>query len=205
MDQTRYKIVMVDDNIATLNQGKSLLKAFYRVYTIQSPATLFENLENDIPDLILLDVEMPEMSGFEVIKKLKADVRYKSIPVIFLTARSDEESEREGFSLGAVDYITKPFSGPLLQKRISNQILYKSVQAAVQDYSKNLDVMLDEIAKANERTKVLLDKTPYCCRLWDRSNNIIDCNEACVKLFRFKDKKECLERYSRYLPHIEKR
>ena len=203
MDQTRYKVVLVDDNMATLNQGKNLLKAFYRVQTIQSPATLFENLENDTPDLILLDVEMPEMNGFEVIKKLKSDVRYKNIPVIFLTSKSDEEHEREGFSLGAVDYIAKPFSGPLLQKRISNQILYKRVQNAVKDYSSNLEIMLSEIDRANERTRILLDKTPLCARLWDNNYNVIDCNEAAVTLFGFEDKKQCMERYSELYPEYQ--
>jgi len=109
MDNTRHKIILVDDNMATLNQGKSLLQAYYKVYTIQSAIILFENLEHYLPDLILLDVEMPEMNGFEVIKKLKADLRYKDIPVIFLTSKSDEESRKEGLKLGAVDFITKPF------------------------------------------------------------------------------------------------
>ena len=203
MDNTRYKIALVDDNIATLNQGKSLLQAFYKVYTIQSAATLFENLEHDIPDLILLDVEMPGMDGFQTISKLKANPRYKDIPVIFLTAKSDEESEKKGFSLGAVDYIFKPFSGPLLQKRISNQILYRRVEAAVKDYSSNLEVMMDEIARANERTRILLDKTPICARLWDTNMDMIDCNEAAVKLFGFKDKEECLKRYSELYPEYQ--
>jgi len=184
----------VDDNLATLDQGKSLLQAFYKVYTVQTAATLFENLEFDIPDLILLDVEMPEMDGFETIAKLKADSRYKDIPVIFLTSKSDEESERKGFSLGAVDYITKPFSGPLLQKRISNQILYMRVQNAVKDYSNDLEIMVGELAKANERTKVLMEKTPFCARLWNSSFEMIDCNEATLSLFGFKDKFECLEK-----------
>jgi len=203
MSDTRHKIVLVDDNIATLNQGKSLLQAFYKVYTIQSAATLFENLEHDIPDLILLDVEMPEMDGFETITKLKANIRYKNIPVIFLTSKSDEESERKGFSLGAVDYITKPFSGPLLQKRISNQILYTRVQNAIKDYSKDLEIMVGELAKANERTKIMMEKTPLCAWLWNSDFEMIDCNEAAVKLFAFKDKKECLERYHELYPEYQ--
>ena len=203
MDNARYKVVLVDDNIATLNQGKIILQELYKVYTVQSPLTFFENLEHDIPDLILLDVAMPEMDGFEVIKKLKADNRYRDIPVIFLTSKSDEDSEREGFRLGAVDYITKPFSGPLLQKRISNQILYKRVQSAVKDYSSSIDVMVDEVAKANERTRILLDKTPLAARLWDVDRKIVDCNEAAVELFGFKDKEECIRRYPELYPEYQ--
>ena len=128
MDDTRHRIVMVDDNAATLVQGQNLLKPYYKVYTVQSAAILFNFLESLIPDLILLDVLMPEMDGFETLSKLKSDARYREVPVIFLTSVIDEESERKGFSLGAADYITKPFSAPLLLKRISNQILYTQVQ-----------------------------------------------------------------------------
>jgi len=131
MDDKRHKIVMVDDNAATLVQGQNLLKAFCKVYSCQSAAILFKFLEHNIPDLILLDVLMPEMDGFETLSKLKTDARYRDIPVIFLTSISDEESERKGFGLGAADYITKPFSAPVLQKRISNQILYTQVQKSI--------------------------------------------------------------------------
>jgi len=199
----RHKIVLVDDNLATLNQGKLLLQDFYKVYTVQTAATLFENLEHDIPDLILLDVEMPEMDGFETITRLKADSRFQQIPVIFLTSKSDEESERKGFSLGAVDYITKPFSGPLLQKRISNQILYMRVKDAVEDYSDELESMAFELAKANERARILMEKTPLCVRLWNRNNDIIDCNEKAVSLFNFKSKEECIQRSGELDPEYQ--
>ena len=122
MENIRYKIALVDDNIATLNQGKSLLQSFYKVYTIQSGAILFENLEHDIPSLILLDITMPEMNGFEVIQKLKSDIRYQDIPVIFLSSKNDEESEKEGYRLGAVDFITKPFSESVLLCRIKHHL-----------------------------------------------------------------------------------
>ena len=161
MTDTRYKVVLVDDSIATLMQGKKLLQNLYQISTIQSPHILFENLEDDLPDLILLDVDMPEMNGFDVIKKLKSDPRYKDIPVMFLTAISDEESEREGFRLGAVDYVTKPFSGPLLQKRISNQIFYRRVRTAVHDYASNLDEMENELAEANRAKSDFLAKMSH--------------------------------------------
>jgi len=195
MNGSYHKIVLVDDDMATLDQGKMLLQDFYKVYTVQSAAILFENLEIDIPDLILLDVAMPDIDGFDTIKMLKADNRYKDIPVIFLTAKSDEESERKGFSLGAVDYITKPFSGPLLQKRISNQILYMRVQNAVKDYSHDLEVVLGELNKADERAILMLDTSPICAQIWDKSLEIIDCNEAAVKLFGFEGKQEYIDDY----------
>jgi signal transduction histidine kinase len=154
MSETRHKIILVDDNLSTLNQGKMLLQKFYQVLTVPSAAKLFANLEHIIPDIILLDVEMPDMDGFETIMKLKADPRFKDIPVMFLTSKSDEDSERKGFSLGAVDYIAKPFSAPLLQKRISNQILYKRVQTAVEEHSSALEVMENTIIEEVKRTEI---------------------------------------------------
>jgi len=144
MDSIRYKIILVDDNMANLTQGKNLLKTFYKVFPAPSAAKLFETLENIIPDLILLDIDMPEMNGYEAIKKLKADPRFTDIPVIFLTAKNDEDSELEGFNLGAVDYVSKPFSGPLLLKRIANQILIVKSQEALMDYAENLEKKVRE-------------------------------------------------------------
>jgi len=145
MNNKRYKIAMVDDDIVTLNNGKSLLQEFYKVYTLQSAATLFELLENDIPDLILLDLIMPEVDGFETIKKLKADLRYKDIPVIFLTAVSDEDSEMKGFTMGAVDYIIKPFTREILRLRVHNQI--KIINQMNQ-------IIEQEIAEKSSRSKI---------------------------------------------------
>jgi len=146
MDSTRKKIILVDDIMANLTIGRNLLKTFYETYPAFSAAKLFEILENVTPDLILLDIEMPDMDGYEAIKLLKADERYKDIPVIFVTAKGDEASEMEGFDLGAVDYVSKPFSGPLLLKRISNHILIAQQkkellanQAELKDYAENLE------------------------------------------------------------------
>ena len=118
----RYTIALVDDSAATLAQGKAMLSGHYRVFTAASAAALFEALGHMTPDLILLDVMMPETDGYETIRRLKADARYSGIPVVFLTSRSDEESEMRGFALGAADYVAKPFSAPLLLKRIENHV-----------------------------------------------------------------------------------
>jgi len=74
------------------------------------------------PDLILLDVEMPEMNGHEAAQKLKGDDNLKAIPFIFLTSRDDEESIKKGFDLGAVDYIPKPIVAPVLLERIEKHL-----------------------------------------------------------------------------------
>ena len=137
MDE-RHSIILVDDNTTALNLGRSMLKPFYKVYPATSAAQLFELLEIMIPDLILLDIVMPEMDGYQAIKKMKADSRFADIPVIFLTGKNDERSELEGLNLGAVEYITKPFSVPLLLRRIANQFLIIQQKKKLQDYADNL-------------------------------------------------------------------
>jgi len=118
----RKKIVAVDDNPENLNALKNTLKESYMVYPNPSAQDMFELLEHVMPDLILLDVEMPEMNGYEAIKKLKSDDKYRGIPVIFLTSMNDEQSEKEGMQLGAADYIHKPFVTPILLERIKTHL-----------------------------------------------------------------------------------
>ena len=151
MSSIQKKIIIVDDNATNLSVGRNLLKTYYEVYPVSSAAKLFNILEKFIPDLILLDVDMPEMSGYETIKILKSGSRFADIPVIFLTAKNNEESEMEGFDLGAVDYVTKPFSAPLLLRRISNQLLIVqqkcdllASRATLQDYADNLEIKVRE-------------------------------------------------------------
>jgi putative two-component system response regulator len=110
----RPKIMLVDDNMTNLSAGKNILKEEYQVYPLPSAAKLFEFLEHVQPDMILLDIDMPEMNGFEAIKKLKENSKTAEIPVIFLTAMNDTTSEEEGRKLGAVDYVRKPFDNRLI-------------------------------------------------------------------------------------------
>ncbi|MCL2124508.1 MAG: response regulator [Oscillospiraceae bacterium] len=123
MAKNMKKIIAVDDDLTNVTALKSTLKPLYEVYTALSAEKMFEILAKVVPDLILLDVEMPEMNGYEAIQKLKSDIRYAHVPVIFISAKTDVNSESEGFTLGAADYVSKPFSTPLLLKRIENQII----------------------------------------------------------------------------------
>jgi len=107
-------VALVDDNPANLRIGKNVLSEMYTVATAPSAAKLFSLLENNHPAVILLDIDMPEMNGYEAIAVLKSKPETKDIPVIFLTGLSDSREEEKGRALGAVDYITKPFEPPAL-------------------------------------------------------------------------------------------
>ena len=114
MENEKKLIILVDDNPANLKIGKNVLSEKYAVATAPSAEKLFGLLENNNPDLILLDIDMPEMDGFQAIEILKSKPETKDIPVIFLTGMADSCDAEKGRSLGAVDYITKPFDPPAL-------------------------------------------------------------------------------------------
>jgi len=116
------KIFVVDDCDTNLAKAKQALEGQYSVFTLPSAAKMFALLEKVKPDLILLDIEMPEVNGYEALKKIKANPRTSSIPVIFLTGNTDEQSELEGFGMGAMDYIYKPFTEAQLLNRVSSQV-----------------------------------------------------------------------------------
>jgi len=142
MQTDQKKIFLVDDNATNLIIGKNALIGKYNVFTIPSGEKLLKMLEKIIPDLILLDIEMPEMNGYEAIKLIKSDSRTSSIPVIFLTAKTETANELEGLSLGAIDYITKPFSPPLLLKRIEVHLLVEDQKNELKNYNDNLTEMV---------------------------------------------------------------
>ena len=142
MDDKRELIIIVDDDITNLTIAKKNLIDRYAVFTAPSGRKLFELLQKASPDLILLDINMPEMNGYEVIKRLKADDGTAHIPVIFLTAKSSGADELEGLSLGAVDYIVKPFSPPLLRKRIELHLLLKDQRQELERLNSNLQALV---------------------------------------------------------------
>jgi putative two-component system response regulator len=115
-------IFIVDDNNVNLLTARNALSKHYNLFTMSSAAIMFEMLDNVSPDLILLDIMMPEINGFEALKKLKADTRYTSIPVIFLTSKNDSATEALGFELGVIDFILKPFSPLVLLNRIKTHL-----------------------------------------------------------------------------------
>ncbi|GHS95512.1 hypothetical protein AGMMS50276_11440 [Synergistales bacterium] len=121
-DMTRKTVMMIDDSLANLKIGKSALGEIYTVLTAVSAEKMFDLLERHCPELILLDIDMPGMDGYDAIQKLKENPKTRDIPVIFLTGVTDSENEKKGLDLGAVDYIQKPFSPDNLRSRVAARI-----------------------------------------------------------------------------------
>ena len=136
MDSERSVIMIVDDNISNLKVAKNALAESYEVFTVPSAAKMFDLLERNKPKLILLDVDMPEMDGFKAIKILKDNPATSDIPVIFLTGMDSPESVIEGLSLGAVDYISKPFIPQLLQKRVEIHLTVEAQRLQLEQLAK---------------------------------------------------------------------
>ena len=117
-------IFVVDDSDTNLATAEEALEDHFRVMTIPSAAKMFSLLEKITPDLILLDIEMPEMNGFEALEKLKADENgtgtWPKIPVFFLTGTINASIEEKSSKLGAVGIITKPFSSSVLLNQINS-------------------------------------------------------------------------------------
>jgi putative two-component system response regulator len=140
----RRIIMLVDDDETILTIGREILEDRYTVYPIPSGEQFFEIIQKVFPDLVLLDIEMPDMDGYEVIKRLKKLDDTSEVPVIFLTSLSDPGCELEGLNLGAVDYVTKPFSPPILVQRIENHLLMASQKKELKRYNQSLREMVDE-------------------------------------------------------------
>ena len=122
MDEERKKIFLVDDVSFSLIKTKQILKDMYTVFTMESSARMFELLKKVKPDLILLDINMPGVDGYDTLKALKASENYAEIPVIFLSGKEDEDSIIKGLELGAVDHVSKPFTSQDLHLRITKQL-----------------------------------------------------------------------------------
>jgi len=136
-------ILVVDDAPNNISVISELLAERYRIKVATNGERALQICANDPPDLILLDIMMPGIDGYEVCRQLKQDHKTADIPIIFLTAKSEIDDERRGLNMGAVDYITKPISPPLLLARVDTQLRLK----AVADFFKNENKYLEQEIK----------------------------------------------------------
>ncbi|MEO5377284.1 MAG: diguanylate cyclase [Magnetococcus sp. DMHC-6] len=120
------KILIVDDEKINIDILVGLLRPYYQIVAAKDGEQAFKRIEKEpLPDLILLDIMMPGMDGYEVCRKIKDSITTRHIPVIFITCKSEEQDEAKGFESGAVDYITKPFSPLITLARVKTHIQLK--------------------------------------------------------------------------------
>ncbi len=125
-DTLMQTILIIDDEVTNISVLNELLQPHYNVLFAKDGKTGLKIASSSSrPDLILLDIIMPEMDGYQVIQMLKSDESMSKIPVIFITAKGQEEDEAKGFELGAVDYITKPFKPVVVKARIKSHLELK--------------------------------------------------------------------------------
>jgi len=160
MDQENNKnnnVLIVDDTPENLTVLRQILTEHgYRVRPALNGEIALRTIKTDLPDLILLDIRMPGIEGYEVCSRLKADTKTKDIPVIFISALNELNDKVKAFSLGGVDYITKPFQVEEVLARVSTHITLHNLQQRLEEKNENL-------AKALEKVKQLSGLLPICC------------------------------------------
>lgn len=153
----KQTVLVVDDTPENLVVMTGLLKGLYRVKVAPSGEKALKIARSDpAPDLVLLDIMMPGMDGYEVMQKLRADASTRDIPVIFLTAKSEVEDEKAGLDLGAVDYITKPISPPIVLARVRNHLELKAARDFLRDKNAFLEA---EVARRTREVLAIQDVT----------------------------------------------
>ena len=157
IDERKTTILIVDDATDNINVISAIFKDIYRVKAATSGERALQIASSDDPpDLILLDVLMPGMDGYDTIKRLKANERTSDIPVIFLTSKTEAEDERTGFDLGAVDYITKPINPAILFARVDTHLTLKRVRDELEMKNRYL---MEEVEKRTREISVIQDVT----------------------------------------------
>ncbi|MFD1625875.1 diguanylate cyclase [Azospirillum griseum] len=125
MADARPKILVVDDIPSNVHVLSRILKDDYDIYFATDGEKALDLVQTRLPDLVLLDIMMPGMDGYEVCARIKADPATHDIPIIFISAKSEVEDETRGLEVGAIDFITKPISPPIVKARVRNHLLLK--------------------------------------------------------------------------------
>ena len=177
-------ILIVDDNPNNLEVLMGLLgHAGYKVRPALSGEIALRAVKANLPDLILLDVRMPGLDGYETCKRLKAEARSRDIPVIFISAMQDTEDKLAGFDAGGVDYVAKPFQAEEVLARVRAHIQLHRIQ-------RQLESMVEErtrkLAQSEARYRVLFEDSPLAVVVYDVDNwSILEANLACARTFGY--------------------
>jgi PleD family two-component response regulator len=155
MAEEKQKILIVDDTPANIQILDETLKDEYEIYFALNGKDALHHAETAMPDLILLDIMMPDMDGYEVCRTLKNNLLLKNIPVIFITALDQANHETKGLDLGAIDYITKPFNPTIVRLRVKNHLELKK-------HRDSLTLRNAELQEALAKIKTLSGLLPIC-------------------------------------------
>jgi len=176
MEKVQNSILIVDDEATNIAVLARVLGDEYTIYAAKDGASAISMAKKHLPDLILLDVIMPDMDGYAVLSTLKKANETKGIPVVFITGLVSSKDEERALALDAADYISKPFSDVVVKLRVRNQI--KIINAR-----RTIERLYDSERQAEERGRLLLDASPVACFLLDKDRRAIDCNQAALYLF----------------------
>ncbi|MBB3262682.1 diguanylate cyclase (GGDEF)-like protein [Azospirillum sp. OGB3] len=163
MTDARSKILVVDDIPSNVHVLSRILKDEHDIYFATDGAKALELAQSRLPDLVLLDIMMPGMDGYEVCSRLKTDPITRDIPVIFISAKSEVEDETYGLEVGAIDFISKPISPPIVKARVRNHLLLKRQTDLLRTLSFNDG--LTGIANRRRFDEVLLREWRRCGRV----------------------------------------
>lgn len=163
----RFRILAVDDEPANIQFMTASLKDDYDVFTALNGQDAIDLLEDHQIDLILLDVMMPDINGFEVCKIIKSSERFTDIPVIFLTALDSQDAQQQGLELGGIDYLTKPVSYPLLKLRVRNHLELKRRNDLIKEQRDSLEAALARV----RQLEGVIPICSYCKKIRDDRNS----------------------------------
>ncbi len=152
---TTNSVLIVEDERVNVNIILDALKPHFKTYIAMNGIQGLDRARQNLPDIILLDIVMPGMDGYEVCRQLKSDDRTSGIPIIFLTAMSDIGFEKKGLELGAVDYITKPILPDIVRLRVGHHLEKEA-------YRKSLEIKIQELKQAMAQIKSLKGLLPIC-------------------------------------------
>ncbi len=173
----KYSVLLVDDELINIKILSEALKDEYEViFATGAEEGIYRAIESK-PDIILLDIMMPKMDGYEVCAKLQSDARTARIPVIFVTALGSTAQEVKGLDTGAIDYVTKPINGEIVKARIRNHLKYKSVVLASSIPEQLVDHAMDSMT---DRQREIFEWVKKGKTNWEIAK-IIACSEENVK------------------------
>ncbi|MCL2800537.1 MAG: diguanylate cyclase [Treponema sp.] len=169
----KNSILIVDDDTSNLMELTHILSSEYKIHAVKDGASALEKADEYLPDLIIMDIVMPDMNGFEVFEKLKESDKTKAIPVIFITGNTESGDEIKGLACGAVDYLRKPFNDTIVKLRVLHHIqiinqLRMIEQLSMSDQLTNLPNRRSFEARINEEwNKANREKTPISVLILD--------------------------------------